>query len=93
MITAKQKRNASGRKNAGDRISITRNGPDVFPHLRASAVRRLLSSETERGKPKKVPWCPVNKIPWRQKLSPVSAGRFKIRSRTSLCNGNSSSLP
>jgi hypothetical protein len=54
MITAKQKMHAPGPRNAGDHIWTTCTAW-VYPHLRAGAVRRLLSSEPKRRKFKKVP--------------------------------------
>jgi len=49
------KAHAPGRKNAGDQIFEKLHGPGVFPHLRARAARRVLSSKTKLGKSQKVP--------------------------------------
>src|SRR5258708_11660018 len=46
---------APGRKNAGDQIETSCTALVVFPHLRAGAARRQLSSEPKPGKPGKVP--------------------------------------
>jgi hypothetical protein len=35
-------------------------GPGIFPHLRAGAARRQLSSKPKPGKPRKVPKHPEN---------------------------------
>jgi hypothetical protein len=83
MITAKQKTHAPGRKNAGDQI-WTLCTAWVFPHLRAGAVRCLLSSKPKRRKLKKVPRSPGMRVPQHREICQFRPDDLEFRSSLSL---------